>query len=198
MVKMPTGDEAPVGFEKLYAAREAIPEQGEITVNCVTVSQLAESEMAEIQHLRMRAEDFFLEMTGVEPTRETFEDWLSFSPRGLTRSDQLIFRAYSGRYLTGYAHVFCGLFGSGEWTIMTVVVDPSFRLQGIGSKMIAKAESYAQHASVHAINYAAIPTHESEGSLWGSAGYTTEISRFEWTVGLIPREVIIYRKEFDH
>jgi len=197
MVKMPTGEEAPAGFEKLYAARAAVPDQGEITINCVTVSQLAESEKAEIQNLRNRASDYFLEVAGTTTAQETFEDWLSFAPQGLSRSDQLIVRAYSGRYLTGYAHIICGLFDHDEWAILTVAVDPSFRLQGIGTKMIVKTEAYARRSSVRAINFAAVPTREGEESFWGSAGYTTEISRFEWTIGKVPREVIVYRKVLD-
>lgn len=197
MVQMPTGDEAPAGFEKLYAAREAVPKQGEITVNLVTVSQLANSERAEISNLRKRAQDYFEAVGGHEATRETFEDWLAFSPSEVSRSSQLIVRAYSGRYLTGYSHVLCGLYGPDEWTILTVVVDPSFRLQGVGTKMTEKIESYARRSSVRAVNFAAVPTHDGDTSFWGSAGYTDEVSRFEWTVGSIPREVIMYRKELN-
>lgn len=195
MVRMPTGDEAPAGFEKLYAEKKTIPAQDEIKINCVIVSQLAESEYAEIEMVRERAQDYFLEITGQEPTRETFEDWLSFSQGGRTRSDQLIFRAYSGKYLTGYTHVLCGLLVHDEWTITTSVLDPSFRGQGIGLQMIAKIESVARKSNIKTINFAALPTTDSKSSFWGSAGYTTEVSRFEWTVGKIPREVIVYRKD---
>ena len=195
MTRMPTGEEAPRGFQQLYDDAKAVPPVGEVRIDCVTVSQLSSGELLELEKMQERAKDYVVELTGREVSRETFEDWMNFTLGDTTISDKLVVRAFEGKYLTGFAQINCGVFASDEWTILILMLDPSFRLQGIGSKMVAFIERIARDSGVVAINYTAIPLRSSTPSFWESEGYTDIIDRIEWTVGDIPREVLIYRKE---
>ena len=105
---MPTGEEPPKGFEKLYDERQSLPKAGALTIDYVSVSQLASMEKIEIEQLRKRAGKHYTEQTGKEPDSVEFEEALNFVPKDKTVSDKLIFRAYSGKYLAGYAQVICG------------------------------------------------------------------------------------------
>ena len=195
-VHMPTGEELPAGFDAIYDA-EAIEAHKGVHTDFVTVSQLSDDERAEIEHLREHSQEYFLSITGREPTRESFEDWLSFSPMGRTRSDQMIFRAYSGRYLAGYAHVFCRLPVQNEWTISTLVIEPAFRGHRIGTQLLAKIEEVALRSQITGINFAAVQTEDFDDNFWIVSGYTEELTRFEWTVGGTPREILINHKELE-
>jgi GNAT superfamily N-acetyltransferase len=195
VVAMPTGDEPPKGFEKLYEDRKAVPEIGTITIDSVAASQLAAIEVKEIEHLRLRARAFYLDHLGIQAMPFSLEDMLLFAPQGRSISDKLIFRSYSHKFLAAYSHVLTCWPKSDEWTFMALILDPSFRDQGIGAGMLSEIEKEARDAGVVAVCIAWVDSYETEGNFGETAGYTTEIDRFNWTMGTISREIILYRKE---
>lgn len=183
MVHMPTGDEPPKGFEKLYAERQALPQQGALTIDYVSVSQLASMEKKELERLRIRAGKLYQERTGNDPNTATIEETLYFTPKGKTTSDKMIFRAYSGKFLAGYAQVLCGWPESDEWTVMSLTVDPSFRGIGIGRQVVVAIEEAAKAAAVTANHIYAIPTMVVNENYWDNLGFDTRTDSFQWEIG---------------
>lgn len=195
MVHMPTGEEPPKGFEKLYDERRSLPKAGALTIDYVSVSQLASMEKIEIEQLRQRAGKHYTEQTGKEPDSVEFEEALNFVPKGKTVSDKLIFRAYSGKYLAGYAQVICGWPNPDEWTIMALIVDPSFRNIGIGHHIIVAVEEAAKVATINTNHLYAIPTLVVAPNFWSNFGFDDEIDRFQWKIGSKTVDVLLLRKK---
>ena len=113
---MPTGEEPPKGFEGYFNDKKARAAQGDLTINCVTLSQMAPGEIAELDELRTRALDNYCATTGNEVRRIPIEEELELAPSGSTPSDKLIFRAYQKGTLVAYAHVLCGWPKHNEWS----------------------------------------------------------------------------------
>jgi ribosomal protein S18 acetylase RimI-like enzyme len=194
MVHLPTGQEPPAGFEQHYMAREAVPQPGTVTIDYVYVSQLASFEKREIANMRTRASRHFEEQTGKEAPPATLDETLDFTPEGKTTSDKLVFRAYSGKYLAGYAEVICDWPSQDQWTIMTLIIDPSFRDVGIGRQLIVAIEETAKAATIAASHIFAVPTQVVDPRFWSSFGYCDEARRLSWTIGEETYDLVLLRK----
>lgn len=168
---MPTGEEPPKGFEGYFNDKKARAAQGDLTINCVTLSQMAPGEIAELDELRTRALDNYCATTGNEVRRIPIEEELELAPSGSTPSDKLIFRAYQKGTLVAYAHVLCGWPKHNEWTVEQLLLDPTYRLKGIGTKLISAIENLARTAEVRAASILSLPSRPGAQSFWCHLGY---------------------------
>lgn len=171
MVKLPTGDESPKGFEGYFADKRARDEQGAVRLDCVSVSQLAGEEIAALDALRERALANFTKTTGHEVVHAPIMEELARVPEGKSLSDKLVFRAFHEGHLVAYVHVICGWPKNNEWTIEQLLLDPEHRLQGIGTKLIQDVESLAETAEVRATSILSIPSRPGSDSFWSTIGY---------------------------
>ena len=194
MVHLPTGDEPPAGFEKLYKARESVPPAGSLTIDSVSASQLASFEKREISNMRARAARHYEELTGKEAPEATLEETLDFVPSDKTLTDKLVFRAYSGKYLAGYAEVICDWPEQGQWTIMTLIMDPSFRDIGIGRQLVVAIEETAKSATISASHVFAVPTQVVKPRFWSNFGFTEEAARLSWKIGEETYDLVLLKK----
>ncbi len=188
---LPTGEEPRKGFESL-AAREPVNE--DLRVDCVFVSQLAVIELSEINMMRQLAFSNVSTLTGLTNELVSFEQEINLLP-GKAASDKVLFRAYKGNVLTGYALVVIGWPEQGEWVLQHLVINPEYRLQGIGSKILEKVEDYALRSEVASDRMFAIPLEEKGTIFWQNHGYKVESSRQLVKIADLDHELIVYRKE---
>ena len=188
---LPTGEEPPKGFESVK--KTPCPDDG-LRHDCVFISQLAKIEFAEIEAMRKLAFARIISYTGLTNEIIPFEREVSLLP-GKEASDKLLFRAYGGKQLVGYALVVIGWPNTGDWVIQHLVIHPEYRLQGIGSAIVRKIEDFAHRSEVEAMNIFAIPMEESGAVFWQDLGYTTEAGRHPIKVADLDHELIVYRKE---
>jgi GNAT superfamily N-acetyltransferase len=188
---LPTGEEPPKGYESLISES---PLNGELRVNCAFISQLAKIEIAEVEAMRRQAFSGVESLIGLAHKPDSFEREMRFLP-DKEDSDKLLFRAYRNKTLVGYALVVIGWPCKGEWVIQHLVINPDFRLQGVGSAIVRKVEDYAVRSEVEATSLFAIPLEKKGANFWQNIGYTVEAGRHPIKIGSIDRELIIYRKE---
>lgn len=189
--QLPTGEEPPKGFESV---KKTADQADEPYHNCAFISQLAKIEFAEIEAMRKLAFARIVSYTGLTNEIISFEKEISLLP-GKAASDKLLFRAYRGKQLVGYALVVIGWPNTGDWVIQHLVIHPEYRLQGIGSSIVRKIEDFAQRSEVEAMNIFAIPMEESGAVFWQDLDYTIEASRHPIKVANLDHELIVYRKE---
>ncbi len=188
-----TDEEAPKGFEGYFADKQDPENREGLVMNCVTLSQMASSEIAELDELRRRALDNYEATTGKEAMRLPINEELGLAPEGSTSSDKLIFRAYKDGSLVAYAHVLCGWPCANEWTVEQLLLDPTHRLQGIGSKLIDAIEQLARTAEVRATSILSLPTRDGAESFWRHLGYQDRTAELASQLG--GSVVTVMRKE---
>lgn len=167
---MSTGDEAPKGFEGYFTDKER-DAKGALTIDCVALKQLSQGEIDEMDALRTRALDNYTATTGNELERISIHDELALAPEGSDPAEKLIFRAYKGGDLVAYAHVLCGWPRANEWTVEQLLLDPTYRLKGIGTKVIGAVESLARTAEARTTSILSLPSREGAQSFWNHLGY---------------------------
>jgi ribosomal protein S18 acetylase RimI-like enzyme len=165
-----------------------------LRVDTVLLSQLARVELSEIEALRSRALASIESLIGMTNKPLSFEREMNVIPDKAT-SDKLLFRAYRGTVLVGYALVVIGWPSVGEWVIQHMIIDPDFRLLGIGSSIVRAIEEFADASEVEATSIFAIPLQESGTSFWNNMGYVDETSRHPITIGGLDHELVVYRKK---
>lgn len=158
------------------------------------LSQLAAIELSEINAMRQLAFSNVTNLTGLTNTFVSFEREVNLLP-GKEASDKLLFRAYKGHVLIGYALVVIGWPQPGEWVIQHLVINPNYRLQGVGSSIIEKIEAFALRSEVASDRIFAIPLEERGTIFWQSLGYKVESSRQLIKIEELDHELIVYRKE---
>ncbi|MDR3052295.1 MAG: GNAT family N-acetyltransferase [Coriobacteriales bacterium] len=187
---LPTGNEPPKGYESLYT----LPANNDVVrVRCTFISQLASIELAEIEELRTKALASISNIVGLANDTVSFERETNVIP-GKSASDKMLFRAYKGNTLTGYALVINGWPQQGDWVIQHMLIDPDFRLQGVGTSIVTTIEEYALTSEVDATSIYAIPIQESGTNFWSLQGYSVEAQRY----AIQPRDSVyelqVYRK----
>jgi GNAT superfamily N-acetyltransferase len=188
---LPTGEEPPKGYESLVGLGV---EDDAVRVNCVILSQLASIELAEIENMRAEALDSIKNLVGLTSESLSFEHETNILPN-VSPSDKMLFRAYKGKALAGYALVVNGWPQPCSWVIQHMIINPSYRLQGVGTTIVAAIERYAQSSEVATTSIFAIPIEKSGLNFWGLAGYTVETSRHPIKVDNLDHELVVYRKE---
>jgi ribosomal protein S18 acetylase RimI-like enzyme len=188
---LPTGEEPPRGYESILNKKKPVED---IRVDCAFISQLARIELAEIEAMRKRAFAGISSLVGLTNEVISFEREISILP-GKEASDKLLFRAYQGKTLVGYALVVIGWPDKGDWVIQHLIIDPGFRLRGIGSNIVKKAEKFALNSEVEAARIFAIPLEERGARFWQDMGYVIESGRPPIKIANLDHELLIYRKE---
>lgn len=176
---MPTGEEPPKGFEGYFDSKKVRAAQRDLYITCVTLAQLTPAEIAELDELRTRALDNYVATTGNEVCRTSIEEELALTPKGTASADKLVFRAYQKDVLVAYAHVLCGWPKPNEWTVEQLLLDPTHRLKGIGTKVITAIENLARTAEVRAASILSLPSRPGAQTFWSHLGYedkTAELS----------------------
>jgi GNAT superfamily N-acetyltransferase len=163
-------------------------------VNCAFISQLARIERAEIEAMRKRAFSDIESLAGLTNEIISFEQEISILP-GKEASDKLLFRAYQDKTLIGYALVVIGWPSKGAWVIQHLVIDPEFRLKGVGSAIVQKVEDFALRSEVGATGVFAIPLEKRGFKFWQDLGYIAETGRSPAKIASLDHELVVYRKE---
>jgi ribosomal protein S18 acetylase RimI-like enzyme len=191
MKPLPTGEEPPKGYESLIVKPS---QEDDLRVNCVFISQLAKIELAEIEEMRTKAFSRVNALVGLTNEIVPFEREASVLP-GKADSDKLLFRSYRGKTLVGYALVVIGWPEKSSWVIQHLVINPDFRLQGVGSSIVKKVEKYAIVSEVEATSLFAVPLEERGTEFWRNLGYVEETGRHSIETANLDHQLIIYRKE---
>jgi GNAT superfamily N-acetyltransferase len=187
---LPTGEEPPKGYESILSKK---PQVDGLRIDCAFISQLARIELAEIEAMRKRAFSNIGSLVGLTNEITSFEEEISILP-GKEGSSKLLFRAYSEKALIGYALVVIGWPNKGDWVIQHLIIDPLFRLQGVGSSIVRKAEKYALDSEVESTNIFAIPLQEKGIRFWQDMGYAVESERDPLSTVELDHELILCRK----
>jgi GNAT superfamily N-acetyltransferase len=151
-------------------------------------------ELAEIEQLRARALAAARNLVGFTNEPVSFEREVSIIP-DRSASDKLLFRAYRGNSLLGYALVITGWPEAGDWVIQHMNIDPEHRGEGIGSNIVRKVEKFAASSEVEATRLFAIPVQKSGTGFWADMGYTSETGRHLISIDGLDHEVITYCKD---
>lgn len=192
IVSLPTGEEPPKGFETLVN-NDPTPKDG-LRIDCVFLSQLSAIELAEIETLRGKALDTISNLVGLSNEALSFENETNLIP-DKSPSDKMLFRAYKDGWLAGYALVINGWPNPCEWVIQHMIIDPKYRLQGIGSTIVSTIEKYALSSEIEATSIFAIPLEKKGKDFWSFVGYTVEMHRRIIKIAGLNHELVIYRKE---
>jgi GNAT superfamily N-acetyltransferase len=188
---LPTGEEPPKGYESILGKE---PQVDALRIDCAFISQFARIELAEIDAMRRRAFAGISSLVGLTNELISFEQETGIlSSR--KASDKLLFRAYRDKSLVGYALVVIGWPKKGDWVIQHLVIDPQFRLQGIGSAIVKKVEKYALGSEVEATSIFAIPLQRTGMNFWQDMGYSMRTERYPLKIADLDHEVILYCKE---
>jgi GNAT superfamily N-acetyltransferase len=186
---LPTGEEPPRGYESILNKKIQVDD---LRVDCAFISQLARIEFAEIEAMRKRAFSGVRSLIGLTNEVISFEREINILP-GKEASDKLLFRAYQGKTLVGYALVVIGWPDKGGWVIQHLVINPEFRLQGIGSTIVRKVEKFALNSEVEATGIFAIPLEERGARFWQDMGYAVESGRRPIKISDLNHELILHR-----
>jgi GNAT superfamily N-acetyltransferase len=188
---LPTGEEPPKGYESVMHLATI---DDSIRVHGLILSQISRSERYEVDALRAKAFAKVREYIGLASDPPDFE-----SEKGViaerSDSDKLLFRAHLNKQLVGYAFVVTGWPHQTSWLIQHIVIDPDFRLKGIGSALLEKIEDYAASSEIDAKSIYAIPIQKSGIDFWRDHGYTKASQEHFLQHSLLDRELIIYSKE---
>jgi GNAT superfamily N-acetyltransferase len=190
---LPTGEEPPRGYESILNKK---PQVNDVRVDCAFISQLARIELAEIDAMRKKAFFGINSLAGLTNELISFEREISILP-GQEASDKLLFRAYQDKTLIGYALVVIGWPDKGAWVIQHLVINPEFRLQGVGSTIVRKAEKFALDSEVETTSIFAIPLEERGRRFWQDMGYAVATERYPLEFDKLDHKLIIYRKELE-
>jgi GNAT superfamily N-acetyltransferase len=161
-----------------------------LRVTRTEVVALSDVDLAEINDLRARALDFFIEVGDRPPTPESFQADLDDLPEGFTRRDEVIYRAYLGTLAVGYAEVLRGFAHPEQWIIGIALVDTALRGHGIGRALVAAIAEDARAAGIASLAAGVIALRERSLAFWAREGFTTEVRRRPIVVGGVETEVV--------
>ena len=161
-----------------------------LRVTRTEVVALSDADLAEIHDLRTRAADFFVEVGDPPPTPASFEADLDDLPKGFTRRDEVIYRAYLETRVAGYAEVLRGFVHPEQWMIGIALVDAALRGRGIGRALVAAVAEDARAAGIASLATGVIALRERSLAFWVREGFTTEVRRRPIVIGGVETEVI--------
>jgi GNAT superfamily N-acetyltransferase len=190
---LPTGEEPPRGYEtvvQLRAVDDAVHVHGSL------LSQLSRGELREIERLRKKALDRVREYLGLTDEPQAFAEEKDIIP-DKSASDKMIFCARLEHQLVGYGFVVIGWPENSSWLIQHMIIDPDFRLKGIGSALVDKIETYALDSDIDAASIFAIPIQKSGIEFWHEHGYTKASETHLIHFHNLDHELIIYSKDIE-
>lgn len=158
---------------------------------------LTEADLAEVHDLRLRAADFFDEVGDPPPTPATLQDSLHDVPVGYTRAHEVLFRAYRGGRLLGYAHVLRGYAHPGQWIIGLALVDASERGAGVGRALVDAVALAARAHGARSLAAAVIVSRERALRFWRREGFSREAKRGPLTVAGVATAFVRLERDLD-
>jgi GNAT superfamily N-acetyltransferase len=191
MRPLPTGEEPPKGFESIVDTARV---DDALRIDMVVLSHLARVEMSEIELLRSKSLSAISSLVGLANEKTPFEREMNIIP-DISPSDKMLFRAYFEKQLVGYALVIIGWPRDAEWVIQHMIIDPDYRLKGIGSSIVAHIEAFARSSEVDATSIFAIPIQRSGTAFWNDMGYVNETGRTQISIAGLDHDLIVLRKE---
>jgi GNAT superfamily N-acetyltransferase len=174
MVTMSYDGKSPSDFGNSFDKNAGSAHVGDLEIRCATLNQLSDTDIEQLDAVRTRALDSYERETGNVVERTPIREELQTLPSGLTTLDKLVLRAYYKDQLVAYAHVLCGWPHSTEWTIEQLILNPDFRLKGIGTKVVSAIEDLASHAEIRATAIISMPSRPGAESFWNHLGYESE------------------------
>jgi GNAT superfamily N-acetyltransferase len=190
---LPTGEEPRKGYETIMSLNT---NDAETRVKGSFLSQLSSAELHEIESLRLKSMQNVSEYTGLSAEPYTFEHESNIIPNK-SASDKMVFRARKNKQLVGYAFVVIGWPRPASWVIQHMIIDPEYRLQGIGTSLVQKIEAFAQDSDIDAASIYAVPVQKSGIDFWNSHGYTKVSAEHLLRFGPLDHELLLYSKEID-
>jgi RimJ/RimL family protein N-acetyltransferase len=122
------------------------------TLDGYRVEQLTLADVADVQSLYERCNDYHIAHEGT-PTRSTAgEEELTSAPPGRSLDDKFPFGIYApDGELIAYLELFRNYPGDGEWWVGLLMLDPKVRRRGLGSQIIHAATAWAAKSGARAI-----------------------------------------------
>ena len=142
------------------------------TLDGYRVEQLTLADVADVQSLYERCNDYHIAHEGT-PTRSTAgEEELTSAPPGRSLDDKFPFGIYApDGELIAYLELFRNYPRAGEWWIGLLMLDPNVRRRGLGSHIIGAATSWAANRGAKAIELAVLETDPVAQSFWRRQGF---------------------------
>ncbi|MDR2109339.1 MAG: GNAT family N-acetyltransferase [Coriobacteriales bacterium] len=193
MKPLPTGEEPPRGYETVVHLGTV---DDTIHVHGSLLSQLSRGEMHEIEQLRGKALSQVVGYLGLSDEPLPFAAEKDIIPNK-SSSDKIIFCARLNRQLVGYGFVVIDWPKHATWLIQHMIIDPDFRLKGIGSALVEKIEAYALESDIDAASIYAIPIQKSGIDFWRNHGYTKASETHLVHFRNLDHELIVYSKEIE-
>jgi GNAT superfamily N-acetyltransferase len=188
---LPTGEEPPKGYEAIAKLNDT---NDTIHVHGSLLSQLSRGELREIETLRNKALTRVNEYLGMTKEPQSFTDEKNIIP-DKTTSDKMLFCARLEHQMVGYGFVVIGWPEPTSWLIQHMIIDPEYRLRGIGSAIVDKIETYAVDSDIDAASIYAIPIQKSGIDFWQTRGYTKASENHLVHFDHLDHELVIYSKE---
>ena len=161
----------PKGFDAYFADKKLKSQREKAQVDCKSVLFLTKEEISELEDMRARALDEYCKEYGICLESKDIEEELAALPDRLKLSDKLIFRMSDQGVLLAYALVFCSWPKIEEWTIEQLYINPDYKRQGLGSKLINQIENVARPAEIKATSILSAPKRPKAESFWKTIGY---------------------------
>ncbi len=171
---LPTGEEPPSGYELLY---DEMRSDNSPKVNRVSASQLSVAETSQLERLRKKAFEPVRDKAQNRDFEFTLDRELNLWPKDKALTDKLIFCEYFEGQLRGYALVVRGWPNVSTWTIQHLIIDPQFRLQGVGKRIVEAIEADALTTTESTNQIVAVPITATNDGFWEYNGYVSDGSR---------------------
>lgn len=160
------------GFDAYFADRKLNAQREKASIDCKSVVYLSKEEIEELDQLRIAALSNYSQEIHADVSPIKIEEELAYVPSSLKLTDKLVFRMCDQGVLLAYALVFCSWPKVDEWTIEQLYINPSYKRQGLGSKLINKIENVARTAEIKATSILSMPKRSNSESFWKIIGYT--------------------------
>jgi RimJ/RimL family protein N-acetyltransferase len=136
----------------------------------VGLRSLTYRDVSSIQALYERCQDFFLVLTGETPTLEATKQLFETEPPHAPRNDALYLGLFQ-KTLVGIVKLDRDYPSEGEWFISLLLLDPSYRNQGLGHAVVAGLESWLKEQGVKQLSLIVVEENRAALRFWQRKGY---------------------------
>ena len=160
------------------------------------VARLTLADAADVQSLYERCDDYHIAHEGTPPPSTAGVEELTSAPPGRSLEDKFPFGIYApDGEMIAYLELFRNYPAEGEWWIGLLLVDPTVRRRGLGSKIIRAATAWAAKNGARAIELAVLESDPVAQSFWSRQGFEfTRRRAYESPVEKKQHSVVILRR----